>query len=81
MTTLQNEIFFIKSEINEFIKKNPLIKDEEQQSQIVIALFVLIIAQLKKHDTTKEQMMEIAEDAWELMSSINELDKEYFNEP
>ena len=81
MTTLQNEIFFIKSEINRFIKENPLIKDEEQQSQIVIALFVLIIAQLKKHDTTKEQMMEIAEDAWELMSSINELDKEYFNEP
>jgi len=81
MTTLQNEIFFIKSEINEFIKKNPLIKDEEQKSQIIIALFVLIISQLKKHDTTKEQMMEIAEDAWELMSSINELDKEYFNEP
>ena len=81
MTTLQNEIFFIKSEINRFIKANPLIKDEEQQSQIVIALFVLIISQLKKHDTTKEQMMEIAEDAWELMSSINELDKEYFNEP
>ena len=81
MTTLQNEIFFIKSEINEFIKKNPLIKDEEQQSQIIIALFVLIISQLKKHDTTKEQMMEIAEDAWELMSYINELDKEYFNEP
>ena len=81
MTTLQNEIFFIKSEINEFIKKNPLIKDEEQKSQLIIALFALIISQLKKHDTTKEQMMEIAEDAWELMSSINELDKEYFNEP
>jgi len=81
MTTLQNEIFFIKSEINEFIKKNPLIKDEEQKSQIIIALFVLIISQLKKHDTTKEQMLEIVEDIWDLICDINELDKEYFNEP
>jgi len=81
MTTLQNEIFFIKSEINRFIKANPLIKDEEQQSQIIIALFVLIISQLKKHDTTKEQMLEIVEDIWDLICDINELDKEYFNEP
>ena len=81
MTTLQNEIFFIKSEINRFIKANPLIKDEEQKSQIIIALFVLIISQLKKHDTTKEQMLEIVEDIWDLICDINELDKECFNEP
>ena len=75
------DIFFIKLRIQEFIKDSPHIHDKDQRMQVVTALFFIIISYLKENKKNKKQMLEIVEDIWDLICDINELDKEYFNEP
>lgn len=79
MMSYIKDLLMIKTMVSEFINHNPSINGEEQRAQLISALFLIIIGYLKDSEKNRIQIMEVIQDLWDLLSELNELNREVLN--